>query len=308
MFNISLGITLVIEDIALVSADEPTLRSTRDLILVNEGAKLEIKGHTVLTNRFMGRPQTGTGLTGNSAVRIEGKGAQVIMFSGTINGNSNHAVRFRWNSSDSTFIMNDGLITRNEGHGVLLEGKRNIFTMNGGTISHHETGNRTGVRFGAPNLADNPGAACYPCKPSCDLEDAICIASIGNSFIMRGGNIINNDFGIRVVITTNRIPEYTQDCSFIMTGGFISNSTRHQIQVAGAPGFEFSKTGNSTIAATSTARIQFRDMTAGDIADYRDLAGPGLDLKIRIDPNDGNRYVPGSDDGTAANWRLLRPQ
>jgi hypothetical protein len=200
--------------------------------------------------------------------------------------------------------MYDGLIRGNEGHGVLIEGKRNTFTMNGGTISHHETGNRTGVRFGSPNLADNPGAVCYPCKPACQEEGAICIASIGNSFIMRGGNIINNDFGIRVVITTNRIQEYTQDCSFIMTGGSISNSGRHQVQVAGAPGFIFSKTGASTIVASSTGRIQFRAMDSStDIADYRDIAGHGYDLKIRIADN-GNRHVPGSDEGTAANWRL----
>ena len=65
----------------------------------------------------------------------------------------------------------------------------------------------------------------------------------------------------------------------------------------------FSKSGNSTILATGTSRIQIRDPASNDIADFRDVAGPDVSLAIKIDPNNANRWESASGD-----WRLLRPQ
>ncbi|MDR2542385.1 MAG: hypothetical protein LBC80_02920 [Treponema sp.] len=284
-------VTFILDDI-FIESSAANVQSTSDLISVRTGGKLEIRGETVLTNRFLGiSHETGDTRSGNHAINI--RGGEVILFNGSIIDNSRHGVRFSPDSEDGKFTMSGGLISRNAGHGVLLEGLNNTFTMTGGVISHQETNNHTGVRFGAGRAAARYNCAC---------QHQVALApSVGTVFTMSGGTITNNDFGIRVVYDA---PRFTLNGQFIMTGGTIRNSSRQEVQIHGAPGFLFDKSGPSIIEASNTSRIQIRNLGAGDIADYRDLAGLGYDLRLQVD-NTGNGSVPNSDNGTASNWRLI---
>jgi hypothetical protein len=310
LFDIGDGFSLVLEDIILIStADTPLPRSNRHLIVVREGGKLEIIGQSVLTNRFS---TTASPPGGNSAINIIG--GNVIMHGGTIERNTSHGVRFSEGtlpaptanppegtpcSINGEFTMFGGTITNNQGHGVLMGGNFNTFTMRGGTISHHQTGNRSGIRFPGNLMRDDANLGIWP-------HDI----GRGNEFIMHGGFIINNDFGIRIVCSQGANQEYTKDSKVHLLGGTIGESSRHQFQAAGAPGLDFEKSAAMIINATSTARIQIRDMQASDIADYRD--GPQVRLTLKIE-SCGNRWVPGSfvPDANSPNgstWRLLRTQ
>jgi hypothetical protein len=134
---------------------------------------------------------------------------------------------------------------------------------------------------------------------------------------MNGGAITNNDFGIRLVCSQGANQEYTKNSKVYLNAGLIKESSRHQFQAAGAPGLDFVKLSTMIIRADGTARIQIRDMTATDIADYRGDFGDDVPLSLKIqmsDPHipllDGNRYIEGSDtkENGKTTWRLLKPQ